>query len=129
MTALALRLLTGRAGGYVLAGVLALGAWGAWTLRGHQLATARADVARLTAEGAVLSRDILAQNAAVADLEAQAAAQARRVSQAAADAATARAQADARVRRILAAQVPTDCTGAVAWGAAQAGELVRRWTP
>lgn len=107
--------------------IVAAALLGAWIWRGHQLDVAQENVARVESEKQQLVADIEAQNQAVAELKAKAEEQRKTIEAAAMQAAKLRRESDARVRAIMAANVPADCDGAVAWGAGRLKELAGRW--
>lgn len=91
-----------------------------------RIVTLQRDNARLQVDdlGAVISF----QNGKVAEWKAAADRQADQVRQAQQAADRARIVARQRLARLQALPVPTDCSGAIAWGAVQARELVKGWT-
>lgn len=125
----ALRLLSGRAGGYLLAALVALAGGLAWRVHAAQLEAARAQLAAEQRLSAGLSRDIQAQNAGVAELEARAAAQADRLALAERAAANVRSRADARVAEALAAPAAGGCEAALDQLVERARAIDRRLAP
>lgn len=75
-----------------------------------------------------LSRVIELQNSKVAQWQEHAARQEHYTRQAQAEAARVRSESSRRLERLLAAIVPNDCAGAVAWAGAEASNLARGWT-
>lgn len=75
-----------------------------------------------------LSRVIELQNSKVVQWQEHAARQERYTRQAQAEAARVRAESSRRLENLLAAIVPDDCAGAMAWAGVEAANLARGWT-
>lgn len=114
---------------YALGGgiLLLLIVLGAWQHRVAQLAAARADLATCNARYAALDKQVEAQNATIADYRHKADEQRKAVETAQAQAQAQLQQAQRRLQRVLTAQVPAECSAAVAWTREQAADIGARW--